>query len=146
MHIPKWNSFRTVWTATEKHIENWIKISYTFVWERERESSLVGPDQGAPSMDEGYWFLFNVRFYQKFKHYSLPWLIQSKFWDKQLKIYRVILTNRRDMKLLHWPWFCKITRDILQCYIDLDFVKFILGVAICLTNNWRGRGKYYFFI
>ena len=23
-----------------------------------------------------------------------------------------------------------------------DFVKFILVVGICLTNNWRGRGKY----
>ena len=23
-----------------------------------------------------------------------------------------------------------------------DFVKFILGFGICLTNNWRGRGKY----
>ena len=43
MHIPKWNSFKTVWTATEKHIQNWIKISYTIVCvcvcvcERERE-------------------------------------------------------------------------------------------------------------
>ena len=25
--------------------------------------------------------------------------------------------------------------DFYYCYIDLDFVKFILGVAICLTNN-----------
>ena len=25
--------------------------------------------------------------------------------------------------------------DLYYCYIDLDFVKFILGVAICLTNN-----------
>ena len=25
--------------------------------------------------------------------------------------------------------------DFYYCYIDLNFVKFILGVAICLTNN-----------
>ena len=36
--------------------------------------------------------------------------------------------------------------DFYYCYIDLDFVKFILGVAICLTNNLRGRGKCCFFI
>ena len=25
--------------------------------------------------------------------------------------------------------------DFYYCYIDLDFVKFILGVVVCLTNN-----------
>ena len=84
--------------------------------------------------------------------------------DKQLKIFRVILTNRPDLKLVVMSatleagnfqsyfdaplmkvprrlhpmeifYIKKPESDFRYCYIDLDFVKFILGVAICLTNN-----------
>ena len=84
--------------------------------------------------------------------------------DKQLKIFRVSLTNRPDLKLvvmsatleaknfqsyfdaplmkvpgrLHLVeifYIEKLESDFYYCSIDLDFVKFILGVAICLTNN-----------
>ena len=68
----------------------------------------------------------------------------------RLKIFKVILIHhlwKFQGGFIQWKYFSLTESDFYYyCYIDLDFVKFILEVAICLTNNWRGRGKCCFFI
>ena len=87
-----------------------------------------------------------------------PFRLLSMISDKQPScppLSRHILTTKRCYCiLLRLPFFelhfgvlnrCvhpveifyteKPESDFYYCYIDLDFVKFILGVVICLTNN-----------